>query len=66
MALKENKKIVGYAICVNKYDSRVNMKKAVLVDLMLLEKEQFTFRSNSILSERVKEIKLSFISNGWF
>ena len=43
LALKENKKIVGYAICVNKYDSRVNMKKAVLVDLMLLEKkEQFS------------------------
>ena len=32
-----------YAICVNKYDSSVNMKKAVLVDLMLLEKkEQFS------------------------
>ena len=43
LVLKENNQIIGYAICVNKYDSSVNMKKAVLVDLMLLEKkEQFT------------------------
>ncbi len=40
LAIKEDNQIIGYAICVNKYDSSVNMKKAVLVDLMLLKKNE--------------------------
>ena len=40
LAIKENNQIIGYAICINKYDSSVNMKKAVLIDLMLLKKNE--------------------------
>ena len=31
---KENKAITGYAICVIKFSSKTNIKKAILVDMM--------------------------------
>lgn len=37
---KENNEIKGYAICINKYDSSLNLKKAVLIDLMLLKENE--------------------------
>ena len=40
MVKKENNEIKGYAICINKYDSSLNLKKAVLIDLMLLKENE--------------------------
>ena len=34
---KQNNKIVGYAICIYKYDKRLKIKKSILIDLMLIE-----------------------------
>ena len=50
---KEGDKIIGYAICVYKYEKELNLKKAVLIDIMQLNDDEALFTDlvlNSIIN----------------